>query len=63
MFKIEPIAQLSVLQLAERDHVGYSYLSTLRKQSIPLLTTLEQALVGHPVSPASWPTRIVTLSR
>ena len=53
MLKDEPIAQLSVLQLAERVHVGYSYLSTLRKQSIPLLTTLEQALVGHPVSPAS----------
>ena len=28
------------------------YLSTLRKQSMPLLTALEQALVGHPVSPA-----------
>jgi transposase len=28
------------------------YLSTLRKQRIPLLSALEQALVGHPVSPA-----------
>jgi transposase len=28
------------------------YLSTLRKQGLPLLTALEQALVGHPVSPA-----------
>jgi transposase len=28
------------------------YLSTLRKQAMPLLTALEQALVGHPVSPA-----------
>jgi transposase len=28
------------------------YLSTLRKQSMPLLTALEQALVGHPVLPA-----------
>ncbi len=28
------------------------YLSTLRKQGISLLTALEQALVGHPVSPA-----------
>jgi hypothetical protein len=27
-------------------------LSTLRKQRMPLLTALEQALVGHPVSPA-----------
>ena len=28
------------------------YLSTLRKQGMPLLTALEQALVGHPLSPA-----------
>ncbi len=28
------------------------YLSTLRKQSMPLLTALEQALVGHPLLPA-----------
>ena len=28
------------------------YLSTLRKQGMPLLTALEQALLGHPVSPA-----------
>jgi transposase len=28
------------------------YLSTLRKQRIPLLSALEQALVGHPVFPA-----------
>jgi transposase len=28
------------------------YLSTLRKQALPLLTALEQALVGHPLSPA-----------
>jgi hypothetical protein len=28
------------------------YLSTLRKQGVALLTALEQALVGHPVSPA-----------
>jgi transposase len=28
------------------------YLSTLRKQGTPLLTALEQALVGHPVFPA-----------
>jgi len=28
------------------------YLSTLRKQGLPVLTALEQALVGHPVSPA-----------
>jgi transposase len=28
------------------------YLSTLRKQGLALLTALEQALVGHPVSPA-----------
>ena len=28
------------------------YLSTLRKQGMALLTALEQALVGHPVSPA-----------
>ena len=28
------------------------YLSTLRKQRIALLMALEQALVGHPVSPA-----------
>jgi transposase len=28
------------------------YLSTLRKQGVALLTSLEQALVGHPVSPA-----------
>jgi transposase len=28
------------------------YLSTLRKQGFALLTALEQALVGHPVSPA-----------
>ena len=28
------------------------YLSTLRKQGMSLLTALEQALVGHPVSPA-----------
>jgi transposase len=28
------------------------YLSTLRKQAIPVLTALEQALVGHPVFPA-----------
>lgn len=29
-----------------------SYLSTLRKQGIPLLAALEQALLGHPVLPA-----------
>ena len=28
------------------------YLSTLRKQGMPALTALEQALVGHPVFPA-----------
>lgn len=28
------------------------YLSTLRKQGIPLLSALEQAVLGHPVSPA-----------
>ena len=28
------------------------YLSTLRKQGMPVLTALEQALVGHPVLPA-----------
>jgi transposase len=28
------------------------YLSTLRKQGLPVLTALEQALVGHPVLPA-----------
>jgi hypothetical protein len=28
------------------------YLSTLRKQGLSMLTALEQALVGHPVSPA-----------
>jgi transposase len=28
------------------------YLSTLRKQGMAVLTALEQALVGHPVSPA-----------
>jgi len=28
------------------------YLSTLRKQGLAVLTALEQALVGHPVSPA-----------
>jgi transposase len=28
------------------------YLSTVRKQGLALLTALEQALVGHPVSPA-----------
>jgi transposase len=28
------------------------YLSTLRKQDLAVLTALEQALVGHPVSPA-----------
>ena len=28
------------------------YLSTLRKQGIPLLSALEMALVGHPLSPA-----------
>jgi transposase len=28
------------------------YLSTLRKQGMSLLTALEQALAGHPVSPA-----------
>ena len=28
------------------------YLSTLRKQGVAVLTALEQALVGHPVSPA-----------
>jgi len=28
------------------------YLSTLRKQGLPVLTALEQALVGHPVFPA-----------
>ncbi len=28
------------------------YLSFLRKQGMPVLTTLEQALVGYPVSPA-----------
>src|SRR5205807_6338812 len=27
------------------------YLSTLRKQGVPVLTALEQALVGHPVFP------------
>jgi len=27
------------------------YLSTLRKQGMPVLTALEQALVGHPVFP------------
>jgi transposase len=32
------------------------YLSTLRKQGLAVLTALEQALVGHPVSPAFWPT-------
>lgn len=29
-----------------------SYLSTLRKQSIPVLLALEQALAGHPIFPA-----------
>ena len=28
------------------------YLSTLRKQDLAVLAALEQALVGHPVSPA-----------
>ena len=28
------------------------YLSTLRKQGVPLLSALQQALVGHPVFPA-----------
>jgi transposase len=28
------------------------YMSTLRKRGLPVLTALEQALVGHPVSPA-----------
>jgi transposase len=28
------------------------YLSSLRKQGMSLLTALEQALVGHPISPA-----------
>lgn len=28
------------------------YLSTLRKQGLPLITALEQALTGHPLSPA-----------
>jgi transposase len=28
------------------------YLSTLRKQGMPMLTALEQALVGHPILPA-----------
>lgn len=28
------------------------YLSTLRKQGLPLITALEQALAGHPLSPA-----------
>ena len=28
------------------------YLSTLRKQRLPLITALEQALTGHPLSPA-----------
>ncbi|HLG60907.1 MAG TPA: IS66 family transposase [Ktedonosporobacter sp.] len=28
------------------------YLATLRKQGLPLITALEQALVGHPLSPA-----------
>ena len=28
------------------------YLSTLRKQGLAVVTALEQALVGHPVSPA-----------
>jgi transposase len=28
------------------------YLSTLRKQHLPLITALEQALAGHPLSPA-----------
>jgi len=32
------------------------YLSTLRKQGLSVLTALEQALVGHPVSPAFSPT-------
>ena len=32
------------------------YLSTLRKQGRSVLTALEQALVGHPVSPACSPT-------
>jgi transposase len=31
------------------------YLSTLRKQGMPVLTALEQALVGHPVFPAFKP--------
>jgi len=31
------------------------YLSTLRKQGLPVLTALEQALVGHPVFPAFEP--------
>ncbi|MGB8348152.1 MAG: IS66 family transposase, partial [Ktedonobacteraceae bacterium] len=29
-----------------------SYLSTLRKQGIPVLLALEQVLAGHPVLPA-----------
>lgn len=28
------------------------YLSTLRKQGLPVITALEQALAGHPLSPA-----------
>jgi transposase len=31
------------------------YLSTLRKQGVPVLSALEQALVGHPLFPASSP--------
>jgi transposase len=29
-----------------------SYVSTLRKQGLPVLSALQQALVGHPVLPA-----------
>jgi transposase len=36
------------------------YLSALRKQGMPVLTALEQALVGHPVFPAFEPTSPVT---
>ena len=32
-----------------------SYLSTLRKQGMELLSALEQTLIGHPVLPAFYP--------